>query len=421
MASSIQLKSFTAKTTPVLADIIYAADSANSFDEVQITIAELINVYPALTSIGALTTAANEFIYTTASNTYATAPITAFGIAVLALAAGVTTPTAGALATWDANKNLSANSFIPGYTTTVTSATPIVLTVASAYYQFLTGSTAQTITMPVTSTLATIASGTTQSYEVVNNSSASATINSSGGNLIETLPAGSRATFTCILNTGTTAASWASDSVLNRGNVAPTIQKFTSGSGTYTAPTSPSPLYIRVVMVGGGAGGDGSGTSPGAAGSGGNTTFGTTLLAANGGTAGSQGAGGTASLGSGPIGIALSGAQGGTTVIGLVNSDGVEGAGSFFGGRGTSGSTGFGGGNASANTGSGGGGAGGGASFNGAAGGAAGGYVDAIITSISATYSYAVGSGGAGGTLGSGGSAGGSGGAGLLVVYEYYQ
>ena len=38
---------------------------------------------------------------------------------------------------------------------------------------------------------------------------------------------------------------------------APTQQVFTSGSGTYTTPTSPSPLYIEVIMVGGGAGGSG--------------------------------------------------------------------------------------------------------------------------------------------------------------------
>ena len=46
--------------------------------------------------------------------------------------------------------------------------------------------------------------------------------------------------------------------------IAPTVQKFTSGSGTYTLPSSPrAPLYIRVRMVGGGAGGSGSATSPG--------------------------------------------------------------------------------------------------------------------------------------------------------------
>jgi len=43
--------------------------------------------------------------------------------------------------------------------------------------------------------------------------------------------------------------------------VAPTQQRFTSSTGTYTTPTSPrSPLYLRVRMVGGGGGGGGSST-----------------------------------------------------------------------------------------------------------------------------------------------------------------
>lgn len=131
-----------------------------------------------------------------------------------------TSPTATAFAGWDTNKNLSANNPIPGYATTVSSATPIVLTVASAYQQYITGSTAQTVTMPVTSTLASVASGTAQSFLIVNNSSNTTTVNSSGGNLIESLPAGSQAVFTCISNSGTTAASWSSDFVLNVAGVA---------------------------------------------------------------------------------------------------------------------------------------------------------------------------------------------------------
>ncbi|OQW46993.1 MAG: hypothetical protein A4S09_16240 [Proteobacteria bacterium SG_bin7] len=98
-----------------------------------------------------------------------------------------------------------------------------------------------------------------------------------------------------------------------KASLAPTIQKFTSGTGTYNTPTGV--VWIRVKMVGGGGGGAGSGTANGsAAGNGGNTTFGSSLLVANGGTAGSRGADGgapgTASLGSGPIGNALSGTYG---------------------------------------------------------------------------------------------------------------
>jgi hypothetical protein len=47
MPINIQLKSFTVKSTPVPADIIYMADSANNFDEVQCTLSSVIAALPA--------------------------------------------------------------------------------------------------------------------------------------------------------------------------------------------------------------------------------------------------------------------------------------------------------------------------------------------------------------------------------------
>ena len=206
---------------------------------------------------------------------------------------------------------------------------------------------------------------------------------------------------------------------------APTIQKFTSGSGTYTTPANV--LYLRVTMVGAGGGGGGSGTSAGGTGgTGGNSTFGTTLLVANGGVGGtfatnSDGTGGTASLGTGPIGIALSGGYG--LPGGYTEPAGGGGGVSPFGGAGKGGhpsavNSGF---AAISNSGSG----GGGASYtpsNGASGngGGAGGYVCAIISSPSATYSYSVGAAGTAGTAGTGGAAGGAGGSGYIIVEEFY-
>jgi hypothetical protein len=131
-----------------------------------------------------------------------------------------TAPAATAFAGWDANKNLAANNMISGYATTVSSASPIVLTVASAQLQYITGSTAQTVTMPVTSTLASIASNITQSYTIVNLSSNTTTVNSSGGNLIVSLPTNTQSIITCISNSGTTAASWSSDFSLSVAGVA---------------------------------------------------------------------------------------------------------------------------------------------------------------------------------------------------------
>lgn len=111
--------------------------------------------------------------------------------------------TASTLASRDANANLSANSTIDGYTTTVTAAGTTTLTVGSTKIQKFTGSTTQTVTMPVTSTLVL-----GQEFEVINDSTGAVTINSSGSNAILILAASTRARFTVILTSGTTAASW---------------------------------------------------------------------------------------------------------------------------------------------------------------------------------------------------------------------
>jgi hypothetical protein len=218
-----------------------------------------------------------------------------------------------------------------------------------------------------------------------------------------------------------------------RGNAtvfkAPTIQKFTSGTGTYTTPISPSPLYIRVEMCGGGGGGGGSGTAGGtAAGDGGTSTFGTTLLSCNGGVKGTYvgagGAGGSASLGSGPIGTVLSGGSGsgggGSSTSG-VSYGGGHGGVNPFGGGGGGGSPSAAGLAGVANTGGGGGGGGAPSAGNCGSGGGAGGYVDAFISSPSATYAYAIGASGTAGGAGTGGVAGGAGGTGYIIVREYYQ
>jgi hypothetical protein len=118
---------------------------------------------------------------------------------------GVTTSTgASSNVLRDSNSNVTANNVLEGYATTATAAGTTTLTVSSAYQQFFTGSTTQTVQMPVTSTLVT-----GQSYWIVNNSTGAVTINSSGSNLISTLAANTSALVTCISTSGTTNASWA--------------------------------------------------------------------------------------------------------------------------------------------------------------------------------------------------------------------
>jgi len=95
-----------------------------------------------------------------------------------------------------------------GYTTTATAAGTTTLTVTSNHQQFFTGTTTQTIVLPVTSTLV-LGMG----YSIENNSTGVLTVQSSGLNSITTIPAGVTTLFTCILTSGTTAASWDYDQI----------------------------------------------------------------------------------------------------------------------------------------------------------------------------------------------------------------
>jgi hypothetical protein len=93
--------------------------------------------------------------------------------------------------------------FLGGYTTTATAAGTTTLTVTSTYHQYFTGSTTQTVVLPVTSTLVL-----GRSFRVINNSTGLVTVQSSGANDILVLAPGASAIFTVILTSGTTAASW---------------------------------------------------------------------------------------------------------------------------------------------------------------------------------------------------------------------
>lgn len=208
----------------------------------------------------------------------------------------------------------------------------------------------------------------------------------------------------------------------------PTIQRFVSGSGTYTTPFGVQ--WIKVTMVGGGGGGAGSGTgtSAGPGGAGGSTTFGSSLLTATGGAGGpitgnSNAAGGTATVNS-PAAtiIAANGSSGTSPWSPTLNlSGGATGGISPFGGAGQ-GATNSNGGNAVANSGSGGASGGGNASVvNMGYSGPAGAYLQAIITNPLSSYSFSVGGGGGAGSSGTNGQAGGAGGSGVIIVEEFYS
>jgi len=92
---------------------------------------------------------------------------------------------------------------ILGYATTATAAGTTTLTNASVNQQLFTGTSTQTVTMPVASTMTT---GTR--YLIENNSTGIVTVQSSGANTIVAIPGGMSVKVTSILNSGTTAASW---------------------------------------------------------------------------------------------------------------------------------------------------------------------------------------------------------------------
>jgi hypothetical protein len=119
---------------------------------------------------------------------------------------GLTTPLSIAQGGIGATSLRAATIATLGYTTTTTAATTTTLTATSTATQFFTGSTTQTVLLPVTSTLIQ-----GQQFIIHNNSSGNVTINSSGANLVATATANTTIVLTCILTTGTDAASWDAD------------------------------------------------------------------------------------------------------------------------------------------------------------------------------------------------------------------
>lgn len=232
--------------------------------------------------------------------------------------------------------------------------------------------------------------------------------------------------------TEATAGTWASNptAISNKPFETikyPTFQKFTSGSGTYITPAGVT--SIKVFAVGGGGGGEATGAGPTPPTNGGDTTFGTSLITAGGGTLSSSlstgvgPAGGTATA-TGLTALLVRGGHGQAGVNADVTASSVTGGsgGNSCIGGGASGSYTVDAADALANTGGGGGGASSPSTTglaSGGGGGGGGGCVTATITDPLSSYSYAVGAGGTGGTAAS--FQGGDGGSGQIYIEEYYQ
>ena len=139
---------------------------------------------------------------------------------------------------------------VPGYTTTATAAGTTTLTVASTIQQFFTGVTTQTVTLPVATTLVV-----GFQFEITNMSTGVVTVNSSGAALVVAIVSLARVTVTCILASGTSAASWdiqytGKSAVTGTGNlVFSTSPSFTTptlgvASATSLATSAASPLLL---------------------------------------------------------------------------------------------------------------------------------------------------------------------------------
>jgi hypothetical protein len=97
----------------------------------------------------------------------------------------------------------TSNNFVNGFTTTATAAGTTTLTVASNQNQAFTGSTTQTVKLPVTTTLS---NGFL--FRIINQSSGTLTIQTGGASAITTILGGLTYEFICIDATSDVAASW---------------------------------------------------------------------------------------------------------------------------------------------------------------------------------------------------------------------
>lgn len=200
----------------------------------------------------------------------------------------------------------AAAATLYGFTSTATAAGTTTLTNSSSQYQLFTGTTTQTVVLPVASTLTT---GWT--FHIVNNSTGNLTVNSSGGNLVVTVYPNMTAMVTCILASGTTAASWESG-YTDFGAVTGTGSNVLGTSPTIATPTITTPTLtggtINNTVIGG--------TTP-VAGSFTTVTGSTSILSAGAGGVGySTGAGGAVTqLTSRTTGVTLNKTAGAITLF----------------------------------------------------------------------------------------------------------
>jgi len=169
-------------------------------------------VAPTITSPTITDATANTYTSTVATGT---APLTVasttkvdnLNASLLNGLSETTAATASTIARRDAQGNVLARGFAPGFTSTATSATLVTLTcnatvATSNQIQQFTGGTAQTVALPT----ANVVAG--QSWTIINSSTATVTVQSSTLATIATLTTGTSGEFIALVAIPTTAAHW---------------------------------------------------------------------------------------------------------------------------------------------------------------------------------------------------------------------
>jgi hypothetical protein len=156
-----------------------------------------------LVSLGGTVTLTNAGVTSITGTANQVTANTSTGAVTLSLPQNIattSTPTFGALTI---TNNATAANFIDGYTTTVTSASTVTLTTTSTCLQYFTGSTAQTVKLPLATS-----SILGQSFILVNLSSQPISLQTNGGAAITTIPALWYIDITCISTGSDVVASW---------------------------------------------------------------------------------------------------------------------------------------------------------------------------------------------------------------------
>jgi len=176
--------------------------------------------------------AANAYVYKSNDASYHVWKLSSTEAMVLNASGNVGIGNSSPTTKLDVTGIVKATNVNMGFTSTATAAGTTTLTVSSTHYQRFTGTTTQTIVLPVTSTLAT---GVT--YAIENASTGNLTVNSSGGNLVITVIPGVTVQCMCIGTTLTTAADWD-----------PEYNEFATVTGTGSVVLSTSPTLVTPAL-----------------------------------------------------------------------------------------------------------------------------------------------------------------------------